>query len=298
MKKQKKTSITSTEMKIFPYLLILPNLLIFTIFIAVPAVFGVYYSMTDWGGIGEINLIGLANYAKLFKDTRFWISIRQTFLYALIALPLIMAIPLLLATQVVKNIRCKSMFRAVFYWPSMISYIVVGLLFQFIFGDSTGVINYLLSRIGMQEVSWFTSDFTAMAVVILASVWSRSGFYMVTFISGLTSIDDTYYEAADVDGASNFNKFWSITLPLLKPTMFLVMILGFIDLFKQYGLVLTLTNGGPAGATKFAVQYIYEEAFQRFDLGYASALSMVLLVILAALTLIQFRLNKGGAVDE
>lgn len=298
MKKQKKTSITSAEMKIFPYLLILPNLLIFAIFIATPAVFGIFYSLTDWGGIGEMNLIGLANYAKLLRDTRFWISIRQTFLYAIIALPLIMAIPLLLATQVVKNIRCKGLFRAVFYWPSMISYIVVGLLFQFIFGDSTGVINYLLSRLGMREVSWFTQDVTAMAVVILASVWSRSGFYMVTFISGLTSIDDTYYEAADVDGASNLQKFWSITLPLLKPTMFLVMILGFIDLFKQYGLVLTLTNGGPAGATKFAVQYIYEEAFQRFDLGYASALSMVLLVILAALTLVQFRLNKGGAVDE
>lgn len=289
---------TSTEMKVFPYLLILPNLLIFAIFIAVPAVFGVFYSLTDWGGIGEMNLIGAANYLKLFKDTRFWISIRQTFLYAFIALPLIVAIPLLLATLLVKNIRCRGLFRSVFYWPSMISYIVVGLLFQFIFGDSTGVINYLLTKIGMQEVSWFTDGFNAMAVVILASVWSRSGFYMVTFISGLTSIDDTYYEAADVDGASNFHKFWSITLPLLKPTMFLVMILGFIDLFKQYGLVLTLTNGGPAGATKFAVQYIYEEAFQRFDLGYASALSMVLLVILAALTLMQFKLNKGGAVDE
>lgn len=285
-------------MKVFPYLLILPNLLIFAIFIAVPAVFGVFYSLTDWGGIGEMNLIGAANYLKLFKDTRFWISIRQTFLYAFIALPLIVAIPLLLATLLVKNIRCRGLFRSVFYWPSMISYIVVGLLFQFIFGDSTGVINYLLTKIGMQEVSWFTDGFNAMAVVILASVWSRSGFYMVTFISGLTSIDDTYYEAADVDGASNFHKFWSITLPLLKPTMFLVMILGFIDLFKQYGLVLTLTNGGPAGATKFAVQYIYEEAFQRFDLGYASALSMVLLVILAALTLMQFKLNKGGAVDE
>ncbi len=285
-------------MKIFPYLLILPNLLIFAIFIAVPAVFGVAYSLTDWGGIGEMSFIGFANYLKLFKDTRFWISIRQTFLYAFIALPLIVAIPLLLATLLVKNIRFRGMFRSIFYWPSMISYIVVGLLFQFIFGDSTGVINYLLTRIGMQEVSWFTDGFNAMAVVILASVWSRSGFYMVTFISGLTSIDDTYYEAADVDGASSFHKFWSITLPLLKPTMFLVMILGFIDLFKQYGLVLTLTNGGPAGATKFAVQYIYEEAFQRFDLGYASALSMVLLVILAALTLIQFKLNKGGAVDE
>lgn len=116
-------------------------------------------------------------------------------------------------------------------------------------------------------------------------------------MTGQTRIDDTYYEAAEVDGASSFRKFWSITLPLLKPTTFLVVILGFIDLFKQYGLVLTLTDGGPAGVTKFAVQYIYEEAFQRFELGYASALSMVLMVILAFLTLVQFKLNKGGAVN-
>lgn len=138
MKQQHKGSITSKEMRVFPYLLILPNFLIFTIFIIVPAIFGIYYSLTDWSGNGDLNFIGLENYVELLGDTRFWISVRQTFIYALIALPLIVIIPLLLATQLVKSIRCRSFFRAVFYWPSMISYIVVGLLFQFIFGDSTG----------------------------------------------------------------------------------------------------------------------------------------------------------------
>lgn len=298
MKKAKRSSIASTEMKIFPYVMIAPNLLIFLIFIAVPAVFGLVYSLTDWGGIGELNFIGFANYAELFTDHRFWISMRQTFLYAIISLPLIMVVSLLLATLLVKSIHGRGFFRAVFYWPSMISYIVVGLLFQFIFGDSTGIINYLLSTMGLPEVTWFTNSITAMAVVVLATVWSRTGFYMVTFISGLQSIDDTYYEAAEVDGASPMRKFFSITLPLLKPTMFLVMILSFIDLFKQYGLVITMTNGGPAGATKFAVQYIYEEAFQKFRLGYASALSMVTMLILAILTLLQFKLNNGGAIDD
>lgn len=295
---KRKGSIQSAEMKVFPYLMILPNLFIFTIFIAVPAVFGFVYSLTDWGGLGNLNFVGLSNYVKLFHDSYFWTSIRQTFIYAIIALPMIVAIPLLLATMLVKNIRGRSFFRAVFYWPSMISYIVVGLLFQFIFGDSTGVINYLITQMGGTSVNWFTNGVSAMAVVIIASIWSRSGFYMVTFISGLMSIDETYYEAAEVDGASNLRQFISITLPLLKPTTFLVMILGFIDLFKQYGLVLTLTNGGPAGTTKFAVQYIYERAFQKFELGYASALSMVLLVILAVLTLVQFKVNKGGAVND
>lgn len=297
MEKPKTKKKASLERTLFPYMMILPNLLIFVIFIAVPAVFGFVYSLTDWEGIGALHFIGFKNYIKLFQDTRFWISIRQTFLYALIALPLIVAIPLLLATQLVKKIRGRSIFRAIFYWPSMISYIVVGLLFQFIFGDSTGVINFLLEKMGGSSVGWFTNGVSAMAVVIIASVWSRSGFYMVTFLSGLSNISESYYEAAKVDGATGWRQFVSITLPLLKPTTFLVMILGFIDLFKQYGLVLTLTDGGPAGATKFAVQYIYEQAFDRFELGYASALSMILLLILAALTLVQFKINKGGAID-
>ena len=297
MEKPKTKKRTSLERTLFPYMMILPNLLIFVIFIAVPAVFGFVYSLTDWEGIGALHFIGFKNYIKLFQDTRFWISIRQTFLYALIALPLIVAIPLLLATQLVKKIRGRSIFRAIFYRPSMISYIVVGLMFQFIFGDSTGVINFLLEKMGGSSVGWFTNGVSAMAVVIIASVWSRSGFYMVTFLSGLSNISESYYEAAKVDGATGWRQFVSITLPLLKPTTFLVMILGFIDLFKQYGLVLTLTDGGPAGATKFAVQYIYEQAFDRFELGYASALSMILLLILAVLTLVQFKINKGGAID-
>lgn len=288
----------SLERKIFPYVMIAPNLLIFIIFIAIPAVYGFVYSLTDWGGYGELNFIGLENYMELFGDRRFWISLRQTVIYTVCSLPLIMGVPLLLAVLLVKEIRGRSFFRAVFYWPSMISYIVVGLLFQFVFGESTGIVNYLLGLVGIGSVSWFTKSATAMAVVIFASVWSRSGFYMVTFISGLQSIDETYYEAAMVDGANKWKMFRSITLPLLKPTIFLVMILGFIDLFKQYGLVVTMTSGGPAGATKFAVQYIYEEAFQKFRLGYASALSMVLLVILAVITAMQFKVMSGGAVND
>lgn len=298
MKKKKRKNGVSLERKLFPYVMIAPNLFIFTVFIAVPAVNGLIYSLTDWSGIGELNFIGLENYAEVFGDRRFWISLRQTSIYTLCSLPLIVGIPLLLAVLLTKELKGRGFFRAVFYWPSMISYIVVGLLFQFIFGETTGIINYLLSLVGMNSVGWFVNKTTAMGIVILASVWSRSGFYMVTFISGLQSIDETYYEAAMVDGAGNWKLFRSITVPLLKPTIFLVLILGFIDLFKQYGLVVTLTNGGPAGATKFAVQYIYEEAFQKFHLGYASALSMVLLVILAVITALQFKVTRGGAINE
>lgn len=288
----------SMEMRVIPYVLIAPNALIFALFIALPAVFGFGFSLTEWTGIGDPAFVGLQNYTRLFADTKFWTAMGRTCVYVALSLPLIMTIPLFLANLLIKEVRCRGFFRAAFYWPSMISYIVVGISFKFIFGDNTGVINYLLELFGGGRVGWLTEKWTAMAVVVLATVWSRAGFYMITYISGLQSIPESYYEAAKVDGASGSQRFFKITLPLLKPTTFLVMVLSLIDLFKAYGLVISLTDGGPASATKFAVQYIYEQAFQRMNLGYASALSMVLLVIMAVFTVIQFRLNKGGAVND
>ena len=296
--KTKKKSLSSLEMKVFPYLLIAPNALIFGLFIALPALFGFGFSLTQWSGMGDPSFIGLANYGKLFGDAKFWQAMGRTCLYVAISLPLIMAIPLFLANLLVKEIRCRGFFRAAFYWPSMISYIVVGISFKFIFGDNTGVINYLLEVFGGQKVPWLTDSTMALIVVIMATVWSRAGFYMITYMSGLQSIPDSYYEAAEVDGASAPRKFFSITLPLLKPTTFLVMMLALIDLFKAYGLVIALTKGGPGASTKFAVQYIYEQAFEKLNLGYASALSMVLFFIMAMFTLVQFKVNKGGAVGD
>lgn len=285
------------ERKIFPYLLIAPNALIFIIFIVIPACFGFYFSLTEWKGIGAPEFIGVANYVKAFGDAKFWRSFSRTSLYVVASLPLIMIVPLMLANLMVKEIRGRGFFRAAFYWPSMISFIVVGISFKFIFGDNTGIVNYLLSVFNGFRVEWLTNQTTAMLVVVLATVWCRSGFYMVTYISGLQSVPLSYYEAARVDGASSIQQFRYITLPLIKPTTFLVMILGLIDLFKAYGLVISLTNGGPGTATKFVVQYVYEKAFRQQEMGYASALSMILLVVMACFTVMQFKVNKGGQID-
>ena len=287
---KKRRGITSLEMRVFPYILIAPNFLLFQLFGTLPALFGVYYSLTEWSGIGEPVFVGMENYLRMMQDTKFWESMLRTCVYVVISLPLIMAVPLLLASMLVKEIRARGLFRAIFYWPSMISYIVVGISFKFIFGDNTGIINYLLELFGQAKIGWLTENATAMAVVILATVWSRSGCYMITYISGLQSIPESYYEAAEVDGASGIRQFFRITLPLLKPTTFLVMILALIDLFKAYGLIISLT--------KFAVQYIYEQAFLKQNLGYASTLSMVLFGIMAVITMIQFYVNKGGAVGD
>ena len=296
--KHKKGGITSLELKVFPYAMILPNLLIFTLFIAVPLVLGIYYSLTTWKGIGTPVYVGLGNYIKIFKDKRFWASFLATAKFTLCALPFTVAVPLALATLMIKNVRLRAFFRAAYYWPSMISYIITGLTFKFIFGESTGVINYLLQSLGFGKVELLTSPVGAIWIVVLATVWSTSGSFMVNYIAGLQNISDSYYEAATVDGASKVQQFWHVTVPLLRPTIFLVFMLGFLGLFKSYGLVISMTKGGPAGATRFVVQYVYDKAFQNVEMGYASALSVILTIILSIVTVIFFWLSKGGRIND
>ncbi|MDO5424390.1 MAG: sugar ABC transporter permease [Eubacteriales bacterium] len=297
MKHKKKGSI-SWRQKVFPYVMIAPNMVIFSIFVIIPAICGLYYSLHEWKGIGTPKFIGLENYLTAFSDTRFWESMLRTTLYALISLPLIIIIPLLLALLMVQQIPGKGFFRAAIYWPSMISYIVAGVAFKFLFSDASGIINYILLLFGGGKVEWLTNRYNAFAVVILASVWSLSGYYMVMFMSGLQSIPLSYYEAAKTDGATALQRFFRITLPLMKPTIFLVLILGLLNLFKAYGLVISLTGGGPGNSTKFVVQYIYERAFSDYNMGYACTLSVILMVILGVFTVIQYKGSNGGGMID
>lgn len=294
----KKSSIYSTEMRAFPYLMILPNFLIFAIFIIAPFMYGIYLSFTTWKGIGAIQFTGLQNYFSLFKDVDYWSSILRTLKYALVSLPIMIVVPLFFATQLVREIKFKSGFRTIFYWPAMVSVIVVGIGFRFIFGDTTGCINYFLSLFGIPKVSLMTSKAGAMFVLVLASVWTGTGGTMVIFMSGLENISTTYYEAAEVDGASSWQKFIHITLPLLRPTLFLILIMGIIGVFKTYGLTMQLTKGGPGDATKFIVQHIYDTAFSRTRLGYACTQSLILTFIITIFTVLQFNINKGGAIND
>lgn len=296
--KSKRRGVKSLQQKIFPYILIAPNTFIFLCFIIIPALCGFYYSLTEWEGIGEPVFIGLANYVKAFGDVKFWQAFIRTVKYVVITLPLIIVISLLLANLMIQKIPGKGIFRAVIYWPAMISYIVTGVAFKFIFGDSTGIINYLIELMGGTGIEWLMDSNHALAVVVMATLWSCAGYYMIMFMSGLQSIPISYYEAAKIDGASAFQRFMKITLPLIKPTLFLVLILGFLGLFKAYGMVISLTGGGPASATKFVVQYVYEKAFQEYSMGYACTLSILLMVILAVFTILQFKVSKGGEVND
>ncbi len=278
-----------------PYLFVAPNLIIFTTFIVIPAIVGLVYSFMDYDGLNPMTFIGLENYKEIMGNGEYWTALGKTGLYAITVVPLIYALALLVAMLLIQQIRAKGFFRAIFYWPAMISYIIIGLTWKWIFGDSFGIMNFALESVGATPIKWLTDPFYANLSVVIATLWARVGFFMVIFIAGLQSIPIDYYEAARLDGASRFRIFRSITLPLLKPTSLLVVMLSLIEAFKQYPLMLALTGGGPGKETTFAVQYIYQVGFTKLELGMASAMSVILFLIVAALSILQFRLAKGGS---
>ncbi|MEK3828500.1 sugar ABC transporter permease [Paenibacillus sp. FSL R7-0272] len=284
------------KLVIAPYLFILPNLLIFSTFIVFPSLLGLYYSFHVYDGLNPMKFNGLDNYMKILTDQEFWSTIGRTGVYAVIVVPLIYATALGIALLLAREIRMRGFFRAIFYWPTMISFIIVGLTWKWIFGDSFGILNHLLTMAGAEPVGFLTSSFWANTAVIVATVWSRAGFFMVIFIAGLQAIPTDYYEAARLDGATGTKVFRYITLPLLKPTSLLVVMLCLIDAFKAFPLMFALTGGGPGKETTFIVQYIYEIGFNRQELGLASAMSVILFILIGGFSALQFRLSKGGAV--
>jgi len=285
------------ERKVFPYLMLAPTLLIFGVFLFYPALNGVWISLTKWDGVNPQKFIGFQNYLKLAADQKFWESFAHTILFTVWSVPLIYVSALGLAVLLTGEIKGSNFFRAVFYWPTMISSIVVGLTWRFLLGEDFGVVNYLLTLIRRSPVKWLTDAKHAMMVIILVTVWSMAGYYMVMFVSGIKGISQTYYEAARIDGGGAWQQFWYITLPLLKPTSLLVIVLSTINVIKTYPLVFALTQGGPAGATKFMVQTIQETGFEKSQMGYASAMTMVLFLVLSLFTSVQFKVNRGGEQD-
>ncbi len=281
-----------------PYLFILPNVLIFALFVIIPAVQGLGMAFTDQGIFTQAKFVGFKNFINLFKDKVFLITLKNTIVYSFITVIALIVVSLLLALLLSKStVKGESALRAIFYIPSLLSMIIVGIAWRFILGNEMGIINYVIRQLGGTGVDWLTNGTLAMASIIVVSVWTYAGYYMLIFISGLQAIPNELYEAAIVDGAGKWYSFRKITLPLLSPTTLVVSILATINAFKAYELIITMTKGGPGYATKFIVQQVYEVAFTQDKLGYASAMSMVLMVIIGVFTLIQFKVTKNGGEE-
>lgn len=277
---------------------LLPFLILYTIFTIWPVIQGFYVSLHKWGLMGKQDFLGFANYAKLLTDNNFWGALRNTLVFTVIATPLLVVTALVLALFANRPNRIKRGLRILYYLPSVLSVSVASFIAKFVFSPYTGLLNGILHAIGVlpagQEIQWLNNPVLAMITVSVMTVWWTVGFSMLLYLSGLQDISPDLYEAAAIDGASKRQQLFSITLPLLKPTTWLVILLQMIACIKVYGQISLITGGGPASSTRPLVQYVYETAFKRSDMGYAAAISYVLFAILLVLSLVQQALQRRG----
>ncbi|SDM68267.1 carbohydrate ABC transporter permease [Sediminibacillus halophilus] len=282
-----------TRKKTFIWLCIflLPNLLGFLTFIGAPIVSSLIISFTDWDLLGEMQFTGFENYIRLAQDPDFWVSFRNTIFFILGYIPLVLIFGLACALLLNKQMKFRAFFRATFFLPVITSWVAVSLVWKWLYNPEYGLINYALSIIGVDGPQWLSDPNTAMIGIILASAWKDIGFVMVLFLGGLQNISPSFYEAASIDGAGNARKLWNITIPLLAPTTFFVTIISLINSFQVFDQVMIMTGGGPGGSTEVMVQNIYNHAFRYFEMGYASAMSWVLFLVIFLFTWIQMKVQ-------
>lgn len=272
------------------YLFISPWLIGFVLFWAGPIVASFVLSFTDWNLLGDPKWVGFANFTKMAADKFFAIALVNTLYYGIGSVILGVAVAFMSALLLNQKVYGQAMFRTIFYLPSVVSGIAVALLWLNIFNPDFGLLNQLLSRLGVQNPpGWLVSTQWAMPALIIMSVWGAGG-SMVIYLAGLQSIPEHLYEAASIDGAGRWTKFWNITVPMMSPVIFFNLITGFITSLQAFVQILVMTDGGPANATLVYGLYLYRNAFRLFQMGYASALSWALFVVIILITVVQFAL--------
>lgn len=279
------------------YLFVLPDALGLLIFLGLPMLLALVLGLYDVSGFGAYRFVGLANYRKMMADPLFWQSARATAIYALLLVPLLYVTGLGLALLVQKTNRFNGIVRAMFFAPHMVSLVVVALVWQFLLVDKIGVLSRLAPLIGIGGVSFLGDPRFALYTVVLVSVWFLMGYYMLIFLGGLQDIPKMYYEAATIDGAGPIARFWYITLPLLKPTSFFVIMISMVAAVagsQAFDIIWVMTGGGPANATSVLIVYIYQQAFGFGAFGYAAAMASILVIALIAMTGVMFLLTRGG----
>lgn len=285
----------------WPYLLMLPTMVLLITFTLYPLVQGLLMAFFKRGVVVVPQVpntlpqyVGLENFIGLLSNGDFQNSLLKTVLFVVIAVPLNIVVSLSLALLLAPQTKLFALVRTVVFFPSMISLLIIGVAWRWLFGLNNGLVNYLLSLVGIAPIPWLEQDTMAQVAMVIAWVWAQAGFNMMIFIAGLTAISSDYYEAASIDGTSKWRQFTHITLPLLKPTLAVVLVLSSIEAFKVYELVVSLTGGGPGKATVYLIQTIYDTAFQKpMQAGVAAAQSMVLFIILLFLTVFQLRVSRG-----
>jgi multiple sugar transport system permease protein len=276
------------------YLFVAPSVIGFVLFVLGPLIAAAYFSFTSYDVIGDPEWVGLDNYARLLTDSRLAAVYFNTIIYVVAAVVLINAFALLFAVLANQKMPrfMTIIFRSVYFFPSLVALVYVSLIWQALFQRDTGIVNYYLQALGGEPVSWLTSDTQARWSVIIVDVWRNLGFAMLIFVAALQEVPRELEEAAEIDGAGPIMVFRKVTVPMISQAIFFNVTITVIGAFQIYESIIVLTAGGPGDATRSVVMYIAEKAFSDFQLGYASAISMTLFVIILLVTLLQFRIRR------
>lgn len=301
-----------TQWKISPYLYILPAFALLFLFRMIPVAMSLVIGFFEWGITGSGTFIGLKNYIAMFKDEVFWKSLSNTVWFVVLVVPASIILPLIFANLLNQITKLKSLFRIMYFLPYVTSLVAVSIVWKIIFSEQAGLANSFLGLFGIAPLGWLAESTgifklifgsgwpdwlggpsLALCSISIMTIWKSLGYNTILYLAGLQNISKVYYEAADIDGASKFRQFWNITLPLVSPTTFYVLIMTTISSFQAFSQVYLMTDkGGPLNSTKLIVYYIYERGFDALDMGYASAVALFLFIILLILTIIQMRGEK------
>jgi multiple sugar transport system permease protein len=278
-----------------------PALLLIGVFFFLPVAASLLLSVTDFDIYGIANtsntrFVGLQNYVRLLHTPDFWKALRNTFYFAFVGGPLTIAVSLGAALLLnSKLVRFKGFFRTIYFTPFVTTLVAVAIVWRYLYHTRYGLFNYGLSKLGIAPIDWLGDPHWAMPAIILMAVWKSFGYNMLIFIAGLQSVPEELYDAAEIDGAGAFRRFFSITLPMLAPTLVFISVITMIGYFQLFAEPYVMTQGGPLRSTTSVVLLMYEEGFRWWRMGYAAAIAFVLFIVILIATLLQFRLQKEHA---
>ena len=283
---------TKTGEALSAYLMILPDFIGLLIFLFVPILYALYISFFNWDGLSEMHFSGIKNYIALIKDDGFLNSLGVTLQYVIIYVPAVFIVSLLLAllVQAIDG-KAQNIFRSLYFVPYSISTVVAATICLFLYDNRKGFFNTVLTAVGLPRGTFLSSGAQALESVAVVGIWLVCGYNMVIFLAAIKDVPRSYYEAAEIDGASSLRKFWNITLPSIRDTNIFVLVVTTVNSFQVFDQIKIMTAGGPGRATEVTVYYIFNQAFGVYRFGYASAASILLALIMFALTMIQFKIT-------
>ncbi len=270
------------------YLFTAPATLGFLVWIVGPMLYSAWLSLTEWDLLTQPRFVGLGNYAAMFQDPLFWQSLKVTFYYTIVSVPLFQALAFAVALLMNVKVRGITVFRTIYYLPSIVPVVANALLFAWIFNSDFGLLNAALRAVGLPKVLWLQDPRWAMPALITMSLWGIGG-AMLIYLAGLQGVPEQLYEAAELDGANMWHRFRHVTVPMVSPVIFFNLVLGLIGALQTFTQGYIITNGGPQNSTLFYALYLYRQAFTNFKMGYAAAMAWVLFVIVLLLSVLVFR---------